>query len=112
MICTFICALFLRHAVLLDNLYHIASGSTAHIIMQTEATFASIAQNTLNINNPTFKIDSLMCLWYYKKNSYHQHNCLFVFINNINYITICFDQNFGYLQNSISHKKHKLQLQL
>ena len=63
MIYTFICALFLRHALLLDNLYHIASGSTVHIIMQTQSTFASIAQNTLkNINNSTFKIETLMCL--------------------------------------------------
>jgi hypothetical protein len=66
MIYTFIYALFLRHALLLDNLYHIASGSTANIIMQTQATFANTAQNTLNINNPTFKTGNPMCLWYYK----------------------------------------------
>jgi hypothetical protein len=30
----------------------------------------------------------------------------------INYITICFDQNFGYLQTSISHKKYNLQLKI
>ena len=58
MIYIFICALFQRHALLLDNLYHIASFWTAHIIMHTQATFANMAQNTLNINNPTFKIDT------------------------------------------------------
>ena len=26
--------------------------------MHTQATFANMAQNTLNINNPTFKIDT------------------------------------------------------
>jgi hypothetical protein len=57
MIYTFICALFLNHVLLSDNLYHIASGSTAHTIMQTQVTFANIAQNTLNINNPTFKME-------------------------------------------------------
>jgi len=67
MIYTFICVLFLRHALLLDNFYNIASGSTAHIILQTLATFASKAQSTININNTTLKTDTLMCLRYYKK---------------------------------------------
>jgi hypothetical protein len=62
MMYTSVCALFLCHALLLDSLYHTASGSTAHIIMQTQVTFANIAQNTLNVNNPTFKIETQMCL--------------------------------------------------
>jgi len=62
MIYTFICASLLRHALLLDNLYHTASGPTAHFIIQSQVTFANLAQNTLNINNPTCKIDTPMYL--------------------------------------------------